>query len=676
MGHGCVHFELLSLHSMSPLALFEMSLVLVLASLHPFTLADSTGRQLDWQAAALLHWKSGLEDPMAVGCLDSWSNGTSPCNWTGVACTNNATAPSGRHGRSDAAVTSILLRGCGLSGRLDGLIFADLAHLLQLDLSNNRLSGDIPYEIGMLHRLMGLSLSQNGINGSIPVSIGNLTGLKSLDLSNNQITGVIPASIGNLKGLQSLDLSYNIISGSIPSTLWELTSLESLSLATNGISGLLPQELGLLFNLRWLDLSRNNLRGAIPKTTIRKLHRLLGINLAYNCFSETFDHTIQVRPRDYHTAPWRGLTPCEAAHDKHLAGFILLAFILLSFICLVVWILTKICQRKKLTKIISSKRNFGHMLSIWNFDGKIAFQDILDATECFDEKYCIGVGGHGSVFRAELQGRGVFAVKLFHAGEDYIDEKTFHAEIEVLTKIRHRCIVRLYGYCSHATCKFLVYDLIERGSLASNLQEEQLAEDLDWPKRVAIVKDTAQALSYLHHDYDEPIIHRDIKSSNILLDNSFKPCVSDFGMARKLKHSCSSWSTIFAGTCGYIAPELASTMVFTEKCDVYSFGVVAMEVVLGKHPGDLLLPFFCRTEHLTKLSDILDRRIAGPTSDEEKDVILIVLVAFACLQVCPKARPTMQQVYEALTNRSCVLKPLAEVKLQDLHDLCGTIKNI
>jgi serine/threonine protein kinase len=99
-----------------------------------------------------------------------------------------------------------------------------------------------------------------------------------------------------------------------------------------------------------------------------------------------------------------------------------------------------------------------------------------------------------------------------------------------------------------------VYDLIERGSLASVLHEEQLARELDWPKRVGIVRDVAQALSYLHHDCDEPIIHRDIKSSNILLDHGFKGYVSDFGMARKLKHISSSSSTIFAGTCGYMAP--------------------------------------------------------------------------------------------------------------------------
>lgn len=129
----------------------------------------------------------------------------------------------------------------------------------------------------------------------------------------------------------------------------------------------------------------------------------------------------------------------------------------------------------------------------------------------------------------------------------------------------------------------------------------------------------------------------------------------------------------------FLITELSSTMVLTEKCDVYSFGVVALEVVMGKHPGDLLLPFFCRTEQHTKLKDIFDPRIAVPTGDEEKDVILVVLVAFGCLQICPKARPTMQQVYQALTNRSCptpVMKPLDEMKLQHFHDFCGSIQNM
>ncbi|KAF8721730.1 hypothetical protein HU200_022906 [Digitaria exilis] len=107
-------------------------------------------------------------------------------------------------------------------------------------------------------------------------------------------------------------------------------------------------------------------------------------------------------------------------------------------------------------------------------------------------------------------------------------------------------------------------------------------------------------------------------------------------------------------------------MAFTEKCDIYSFGVVAMGVVMGKHPGELLLPLFCRTEQHRKLIEIWDQRITAPTSDDEKDIIVLVLAAFACLQICPKARPTMQQVYQALTNRNrptSILKHLHEVKL-------------
>ncbi|RCV05955.1 hypothetical protein SETIT_1G124200v2 [Setaria italica] len=143
-------------------------------------------------------------------------------------------------------------------------------------------------------------------------------------------------------------------------------------------------------------------------------------------------------------------------------------------------------------------------------------------------------------------------------------------------------------------------------------------------------------------------------------------------MAKKLKHTCSSWSTIFAGTCGYIAPELASTMLFTERCDVYSFGVVTMEVIMGKHTGDLLLPFFCRTEQHTKLKGYL-----GPAhhSTNERRGERHHPAPPGGLRLLA----TMQQVYQALTGKSCptdIQKPIHEVRLQDLHDLCGTIRNI
>ncbi|XBJ14366.1 hypothetical protein VPH35_006415 [Triticum aestivum] len=393
-----------------------------------------------------------------------------------------------------------------------------------------------------------------------------------------------------------------------------------------------------------MDLSRNNLSGAIP-ATFSNLPRQAMLILAYNSLtgkvpsitaSILLDHNKDLCGDSNHLMPCETLKLDMNHQSRKHPRMVLLAFFApFSFACLSIASITVICRRNKCSKS-KRKSKSGDILSIWNFDGKIAFEDILTATENFNEKYCIGIGGYGTVFRVELEGGVTFAVKLLHSMEEFNDEETFHAEIEVLTKIRHRCMVKLYGFCSHSQCKFLVYDLIERGSLSSILHEQELAKELDWSNRIAIVADIAQALSYLHHDCDDPIVHRDIKSSNILLNRDYKAYVSDFGMARKLKHGCSSWSTIFAGTCGYIAPELSSTMVLTEKCDVYSFGVVALEVVMGKQPGDLLLPFFCRTEQPRKFNDILDRRIAVPsTIHEEKDVILVVLVKkYIGLYIC------------------------------------------
>uniref|UniRef100_A0A0D9VES4 non-specific serine/threonine protein kinase n=1 Tax=Leersia perrieri TaxID=77586 RepID=A0A0D9VES4_9ORYZ len=600
----------------------ELLLVLLLSWQCLFCLANPT---VDRHAEALLQWKSGV-DWDGFDCLQSWSNATSPCNWAGIGC--SSLVPHGHHQRDAIlVVTNITLEFCYISGSLNKLRFAELPHLVHLDLHYNFLSGLIPSDIGDLSELSFLDLSDNMLSGPIPPSIGNLTNLVSLDLSHNSLSdGIFNFSPGILHNLKYLDLSHNNLAGLIPSSLGNLGRLYHLDLSFNKFSGHIPHELGMLHSLAVLYLNYNNINDSIPQS-IGNLTRLEALDLSAN---EMGVGSIAV-----------------------------------------------VCWRRKLTKGgIKSKPE--DLLSIWNFDAKVAFPEILNATEDFDEKYCIGVGGYGSVFRAEIPGKGIFAIKLLHRMEDHFDIGAFLAEIEVLTKIKHRCIVKLHGYCSHSQCKFLVYDLIDRGSLASIWHDKEMVKKLDWPKRVTVVM-AAQALSYLHHDCDDPIVHRDIKSSNILLDNSFKAYLSDFGMAKNLKHHSSSWSTIFTGTCGYIAPELSSIMVSTEKSDVYSFGVVALEMVMGKHPGDLLLPFFCRTEHHMKLKDILDQRIVAPTSDEEKDVILLVLVAFACLQICPKGRPTMQQVYQAFTARNLpapILKPLNEIKLQHFHDVCGTIKNI
>ncbi|XP_048561128.1 probable leucine-rich repeat receptor-like protein kinase At1g35710 isoform X2 [Triticum urartu] len=263
------------------------------------------------------------------------------------------------------------------------------------------------------------------------------------------------------------------------------------------------------------------------------------------------------------------------------------------------------------------------------------------------------LGGYGKVYKAQLQDGQLVAVKKLHQNEEELDDgRRFRSEMEILTQIRQRSIVKMYAFCSHPTYKFLVYDYIQQGSLHGILENQEGAKELDWTKRIALATDVAQAILYLHQECSPPIIHRDITSNNILLDTSFKGFVSDFGTARILKPDSSNWSAL-AGTYGYMAPELSYTSVVTEKCDVYSFGVVVLELVMGKHPRDLLDGSLSSWEEAMLVKDILDQRPTTPTTTEEKSLALLVNLAFSCLESSPQARPTMREAYQMLIQQPC-----------------------
>uniref|UniRef100_A0ACD5XV68 Uncharacterized protein n=1 Tax=Avena sativa TaxID=4498 RepID=A0ACD5XV68_AVESA len=185
-----------------------------------------------------------------------------------------------------------------------------------------------------------------------------------------------------------------------------------------------------------------------------------------------------------------------------------------------------------------------------------------------------------------------------------------------------------------------------RGRVPFPCSKKKLAIQFHWQRRTTLIRDVAQAISYVHHDVQPPIIHRDITSRNILLDADYKAFVSDFGIARMLKPDSSNWSAL-AGTYGYIAPELSYTSVVTEKCDVYSFGVVVLEVLMGKHPGDVQ-NFISSLGDQFLLEEILDKQLPQPETDEEEDIKRCMSVAFGCLLPSPKERPTMLKVYQDL----------------------------
>ncbi|KAG5230497.1 MDIS1-interacting receptor kinase [Salix suchowensis] len=296
----------------------------------------------------------------------------------------------------------------------------------------------------------------------------------------------------------------------------------------------------------------------------------------------------------------------------------------------------------------------------WCPDGELRYADIIEATEEFNSRYCIGTGGYGVVYKAVLPSEQVLAVKKFHQTPEIevTSLKAFRSEIDVLMGIRHRNIVKLHGFCSHAKQSFLVYEFMERGSLRKVLNDEEQVVKMDWDKRLNLIKGVANALSYMHHDCSPPIIHRDISSNNVLLDFEYEAHVSDFGTARLLMPDSSNW-TSFAGTFGYTAPELAYTMKVDAKCDVYSFGVVALEVMMGKHPGDFISSLMLSAStsssspigHNTLLKDVLDQRLPPPKNKLADGVAHVAKLVFACLQTDPHYRPTMLQVSTQLTAR-------------------------
>ncbi|KAL2337461.1 hypothetical protein Fmac_011907 [Flemingia macrophylla] len=197
----------------------------------------------------------------------------------------------------------------------------------------------------------------------------------------------------------------------------------------------------------------------------------------------------------------------------------------------------------------------GDLFSIWNYDGQITFEDIIEATENFDIKYCIGIGGYGSVYRAQLPSGKIVALKKLHQMESHNPAfvKSFCNEVKMLTKIRHKNIINLHGFCLHNHCMFLVYQYMGKSSLFYVLNNDAEAKELNWSTRVNVIKGVAYALSYMHHDCIPPIVHRDVTSTNVLLNSQLEAIVSDFGIARLLDLDSSN-QTLVAGTYGYIAP--------------------------------------------------------------------------------------------------------------------------
>ncbi|KAJ8774946.1 hypothetical protein K2173_019950 [Erythroxylum novogranatense] len=572
------------------------------------------------------------------------------------------------------------------------------------DLSE-KFSGPVPVQLSNLTSLVDLNLSCNNFSG-FPHQLGQLTKLVRLDLSRNNLTGSIPGQLANITSLMFLDLSCNNFNG-FPHQLGQLTNLEELYAHSNQFLGLIPSEiLQGSSNLRRLDLSHNNFTGPIPNQ-LAYLTSLMFLNLSYNNLNGTIpDFSSSLIEYNFSYNSLEGQIPCNLTNPSaflgnkvslmaeinerprtkevlYTIGLPIIVFSVFSTLgCLYPTILCLnptlgrlvVLWRRRTLKISPQEcmelknRN---LFSIWNYDGRIAFQDIIDATDNFDIRYCIGTGGYGSVYKARLPSGKVAAIKKLHGleSEEPALDECFRNEVKMLTEIRHKNIVKLHGFCLHRRSMFLVYEYMERGSLFYALRTDSLAVELGWRKRVKIIQGVAYALAYMHHGCNPPVVHRDISSNNILLNSVLDGFIADFGAARILDPDSSN-RTLVVGTCGYIAPELAYTMVVNEKCDVFSFGVVMLETIMGRHPEEIVTAItFLRDCPSLMLKDMLDSRLSYPNNNQEvaQSLVLVVSVALACLRFHPNSRPTMEQVCgQLLGPRSPLPGTLHLVSLRDL----------
>lgn len=510
--------------------------------------------------------------------------------------------------------------------------------LSQLNLANNMLSGPLPRTIGKLSGLQELKLEGNEFTGPIPAEIKELRQLGQLNLSNNRFSGQIPDGISQCKLLSLIDLSRNNLSGPIPSTITNLGILNYLNISRNHFSGSIPVELEQMQSLTSVDFSYNNLSGVVPNG---------GQFTFFNATSFVGNPGLC----GLYLGPCTSQGNSQHTHVKgsSISSTVKLILVIGLLLCSLVFASAAIIKARALKKSNASRS--------WKLT---AFQRLEftceDVLECLKEENIIGKGGAGVVYKGSMRNGEEFAVKrLPGIGRGSSHDHGFAAEIQTLGKIRHRHIVRLLGFCSNQEINLLVYEYMPNGSLGELLHGKK-GGHLQWDTRYKIAIEAAKGLCYLHHDCCPIIIHRDVKSNNILLDSNFEAHVADFGLAKFLQDSgTSECMSSIAGSYGYIAPEYAYTLKVDEKSDVYSFGVVLLELVTGRRPvgefgdGVDIVQWVNKMTNSTKegISNILDERLSSVPLQE---VIHVFCVAMACVEEHSVERPTMREVVQMLSD--------------------------
>ncbi|WJX87985.1 non-specific serine/threonine protein kinase [Trifolium repens] len=535
----------------------------------------------------------------------------------------------------------------------------EIESLSELYLENNKLFGVLPTCLGNMTYLRKIYIGSNNLNSMIPSSLWSLKDILEINLSSNAFVGNIPPEIGNLRAITLLDLSRNQISSNIPSTISFLKKLEDLSLADNKLNGSIPTSLGDMVGLMSLDLSQNMITGVIPKS-LESLSCLQNINLSYN--------RLQGEIPD--GGPFKNFTAQSFMHNEALCGNHRLQVpqcdkqakkmsmenkVLLKCILPIVVSAILVVAIIILLKPKKVENTLERGLSTFGAPRRISYYELVQATNGFNESNLLGKGGFGSVYKGKLPDGEMIAVKVIDL-QSNVKSKSFDTECNAMKNLRHRNLVKIISGCSNLDFKALVMEFMSNGSVDKWLYSHNYC--LNFIQRLNIMIDVASALEYLHHGSSVPVVHCDLKPTNVLLDENMVAHVSDFGIAKLMDEGQSKTHTQTLATIGYLAPEYGSKGIVSVKGDVYSYGIMLMEIFTRRKPTDdmfsaeLSLKTWISQSLPNSIMEVMDYSLIQQNGEQIDDILTymksIFGLALSCCKDSPEARINMANVTVSL----------------------------
>ncbi|KAK3151949.1 hypothetical protein QOZ80_2BG0152500 [Eleusine coracana subsp. coracana] len=650
-------------------------------------------------------WNNSLTGPLPASL-----GRNAPLQWVDVS-SNLFTGPVPLGICDGKALVKLIMFNNGFTGGIPAGLASSCASLVRVRMQGNRLNGTVPVGFGKLPLLQRLELAGNDLSGEIPVDLATSTSLSFIDVSRNRLQYSLPSNIFTIPTLQSFLASDNLISGSIPDDFQDCPALAALDLSNNRLVGTVPSSLASCQRLVKLNLRRNRLEGEIPGA-LAKMPAMAILDLSGNALTGTIPESFGSSPAletlnlAYNNlsglVPGNGvlrtINPDELAGNPGLCGGVLppcnsrgsnnmvantrprVTAARLKRVA-VGWLVGMLVVFALVAAMLAGRYVYRRWYMYTDGEEEIssggawpwrltAFQRVgftsADVVACVKEANVVGMGATGVVYKAQLPRATIAVKKLWRPSSQSQAEETTETrteevlkEVNLLGRLRHRNIVRMLGYVHNDRDAMMLYEFMPNGSLWEALHghspddhHPRLLED--WVSRYDVAAGVAQGLAYLHHDCHPPVIHRDIKSNNILLDANMEARIADFGLARALARTNESVSVV-AGSYGYIAPEYGYTLKVDQKSDIYSYGVVLMELITGRRAvepefgeGQDIVGWVRDKIRTNTVEEFLDPNVGGRCAHVREEMLLVLRIAVLCTARAPRDRPSMRDVITML----------------------------